>query len=253
MKISYYGYTDKGAVRDHNEDSILCNGEIFFNLDSGGMESTRSADSEKSAIVLSVADGMGGHSSGEVASKMTLEKLKDGTSFKKKMPSGEISNLIREIHKDVNKYSVGKSLYRMGTTLTGCYISDGTFFVFNVGDSRVYRLNSKELAQVTQDHTASAEAGLAIKSNFITSCIGGGLEDITLDIFDLSGKIRAQEIFLICSDGLIESLTDPEIKNLIDKFKSDLKILCNSLIEASIQRGSADNISCVLFQIDALN
>ncbi|NBU99069.1 MAG: serine/threonine-protein phosphatase, partial [Spirochaetia bacterium] len=77
MKIEYIGLTDKGRVRDHNEDSYLANGKIFTSLDHGGDESITIVEVTNSPLIFAVADGMGGHEGGEVASNMALELLKE--------------------------------------------------------------------------------------------------------------------------------------------------------------------------------
>ncbi len=251
MKIKYSGLTDKGSVRQANEDSILLN-EIIVNYEDH-FEMTEVADKELTAeaMWLAVADGMGGHEAGEVASRITLEKLKDTFIDKgsELLNNGDkLKEVIGRIHAEVNLYGESAGNKGMGTTLVGSIFNLEKFLLYNVGDSRVYILRNGYLQQKTRDHSLKEQANIEAAKNIIVSSIGGGKDDIIIDIYDLSGQVKAGDLMLICSDGL----TDIDLEANYDEFESivadnvdDLPAMCKKLLLYSLDKGSSDNISII--------
>jgi len=251
MKIKYSCLTDTGPVRKINEDSLYLNGEIINMLDSYISPEITEMNITGDVTCFSVADGMGGHEAGEIASRMTLEKFsalikKHGNTLIDE--SDLLKKGIEGIHAEINEYGYTTNKTGMGTTLVGAIFNNEKFIVFNVGDSRLYILRDGYLVQKTRDHSLFEQLGGNTPKNYITSSIGGGVENITIDIFDLAGKVRKNDLIIICSDGLTDFNLDEiydEFEALINGTKDDLKVLNRSLYKNALDHGSADNISVI--------
>jgi protein phosphatase len=251
MKIEFIGLTDKGRVRDHNEDSYLANGKIFTSLDRGGEESITQVEITNSPLIFAVADGMGGHEGGEVASNMALELLKEKiVSLPEENTIEFIRSTFQEIHSEVLRMGREMDKNGMGTTLTGCIFWKTKFFVFNIGDSRVYRFRGDYIAQLTRDHSLREETGDdTLQKNIITSCIGGGVEEIRIDVTDFSSKIAEGDLFFLMSDGIVDSLTDDDLELIFQNKESSISDTLNQVLELSLNKGSTDNVTGILIMI----
>jgi len=254
MKITWNGLTDKGSVREANEDSVYLNGDIV-SMQDNFQSAVYKGDITGNVLCFAVADGMGGHEAGEIASRMTLEMLSDeisrnGARFLKDPEL--IKTSITGISGEINRYAASTAKWGMGTTLVGLIFNDEKFFVYNVGDSRVYILRDGYLSQKTRDHSLVQQVGGNAPKNLITSSIGGGSDRITVDIFDLTGKVRVNDLFIICSDGLTDFDVDKfydEFELLINENKNDLSLLNKSLFDYALKQGSADNISVISIMV----
>ncbi len=254
MKIEYCCITDKGTVRKTNEDSILCNGEIINFRDHYESPEVFLKDVGDDVICFSVADGMGGHEAGEIASRLTLEKLAEeiknnGVSL---LNDDMLKSVIEKIHVEITEYGSKSGKKAMGTTLVGTLFNNSRFIVFNVGDSRLYTFRDGYLAQKTRDHSLAEQMGGSVPKNYITSSIGGGISNITIDIYDLTGKTRGNDLVIICSDGLTDidmERSYDEIESLMQSNIEDLKKLNSELLNFSLSNGSSDNVSLITVKI----
>jgi PPM family protein phosphatase len=251
MKLEYIGLTDKGRVRNHNEDSYLANGKIFTSLERGGEESITEIELIDYPLIFAVADGMGGHEGGEVASNMTLELLKEKmVSLPEDITIEFIRTTFLEIHSEVLRMGIEMDKIGMGTTLTGCIFWNSKCFIFNIGDSRVYRFRGDYIAQITRDHSLREETGdETLQKNIITSCIGGGIEEIRIDVTDFSSKLAIGDLYLLMSDGIVDSLTDDDLETCVQEGRGDLKKLLETLLLLSLDRGSTDNVTAICLKI----
>jgi PPM family protein phosphatase len=251
MKLEYIGLTDKGRVRNHNEDSYLANGKIFSSLNRGGEKSITIIELTETPLIFAVADGMGGHEGGEVASNMALELLKEKIVFLPEENTIDfIRNTFQEIHMEVLRMGREMDKNGMGTTLTGCIFWKTKFFVFNIGDSRVYRFRGDYIAQLTRDHSLREETGdETLQKNIITSCIGGGIEEIRIDVTDFSPKIADGDLFFLMSDGIVDSLTDDDLEACFQSKAKSISDTLTNVLELSLDKGSTDNVTGILIHI----
>lgn len=235
--------TDIGRYRKLNEDSYF----IYRNeLLVGGM----------------VADGMGGHNAGEVASKMAAELIKSGImdGFYPDMDYVEFSELVRRVFQEVNEEiyrmsKVSRNTTGMGTTATAAFVYKGKLITANVGDSRVYRVKDGEIKQLTKDHSYVEEllemgeispelAKNHPQKNYITRALGTEAfvkSDILINDYD-------GEIIVICSDGLTNMLADNQIADIVTE-NEDFENAAKALVKLANQKGGADNITCVVFEV----
>lgn len=238
-----------GRVRDHNEDSYLCN--------------------EKEGLFL-VADGMGGHASGEVASEIAIDRMEEfiirSRSSSMEWPQGYRQDLTLEqncllagalyANRHINEIADrNPSMEGMGTTLAGVILEGDHLAGVNVGDSRLYRIRDTQMRQITVDHTVVGEkvrAGILTKDeakthpqrHILTSALG--IHDVPrIDVFHT--EIRAEDLYLICSDGLYDMLDDNEILAIISSIREKgLHEAGLSLVQKANLAGGLDNITVVL-------
>ena len=232
--MRYAALTDVGKKRNLNEDSYIADGAIF-----------------------AVADGMGGHRAGEVASAMALDALLSGLNkrsretFEEKLV-GAIKLANQRVHEKAERDAARRG---MGTTLTIAVPLDGKLYVGHVGDSRLYLLRDGKLRQLTNDHSLVAqmvesghlkpeEAESHPQRSIITRAIGAEA-DVVVDV--IVEDIFPEDRFLLCSDGLNTMLGDNEIAEVL-KDKEDLTEACRELVEWANDRGGNDNITVVLFE-----
>lgn len=201
-------------------------------------------------FVVALADGMGGHNAGEVASEETLRNLK---FYVGDLPHGlsseAVMDAMREWLHSINQMIGSRgydneALREMGTTLVGILFYEGRFYWMNCGDSRLYRMHDGRLQQVTTDHSLNSLTGSAKHSNVITNCIGAGCKNSYIDMCDFTADVQDGDEFLLCSDGLIDMVADDIIERLMNEGAT-----ANSLCEAAIEAGGYDNVSTCLLQV----
>ena len=234
-----------GCVRHDNEDMILA-GYKFIRDDE---YRTQLELGERDRYMMAVADGMGGHLSGEVASSDVLHNLQ---FFFSDLPVGlnassfneMIVGWLESINMILDSKGKADEQYKgMGTTLVALTYYDGDFYSMNCGDSRLYRLRNEELVQLTTDHSLSSLMGDQKHSSVITNCIGGGCTSSYIDVVHIV-DIQDGDTYLLCSDGLTDMMSDNRLSILLAE-GADANDLCN----AAIVRGGFDNVSACLIKV----
>lgn len=237
MDVETAARTDTGRVRDHNEDSVR------VAPTSGGR-------------LLALADGMGGHNAGEVASELALETFVDrvGESLADADPADALADAALAADQAVREAAEGDPERNgMGTTLVAALLgADGATLV-NVGDSRAYRVDGASLEQVSVDHSvvqelveageiSPEEAESHHQRNVISQALGAG-SGVDPDTFDIT--LAEGEAVLLCSDGLTEEVPDSTIGEVVAETDS-LAGAASALVRAANERGGSDNVSVVL-------
>jgi len=246
MKLSISAASYVGSVRENNEDMILVDQKFIRNDKFWTMTDT----AENDRYLIALADGMGGHSSGEVASSDALHNLQYYFSdLPPKLSVEDFNEAIFGWLTSINNIieSMGHSDARydgMGTTLVALAYYNKNFYWMNCGDSRLYRLHGSALKQVTTDHSLSNLVGSEEHSNVITNCIGGGCKMSYIDMVQCTPEIVSGDVLLLCSDGLTDMLTDHEILMLLES-GADAAKLC----KAADMAGGFDNISVVVIKV----
>lgn len=237
------GFTDKGRERSRNEDKYL-------------------VLSGKEAALLAVADGMGGHQAGNVASSLAVQVLE---SFWEEFdPSENISqdrlaeivqNLVLEANRKImDEASTDEAKNGMGTTLTVAMIKDGSAVIGHVGDSRAYAIKGGQISHLTQDHSllqqmlqqgsiSPEDAEGHPQRHILTRALGVD-PGVKVDLAKF--KMEEESILLLCSDGLTSLVADEEILKVVDKNDSDLESKASTLVDMANKRGGYDNITVVL-------
>ncbi len=250
--IEFAAVTDIGKIREKNEDNVLISSDLGLGV---------------------VADGMGGHSAGEIASsiavsvlaetirKINMGALKIPDTFLPKLAPTERKLLMAANLSNAAIYSTAQSsdIYKMmGTTLTGVLFDKDCAIAVHVGDSRIYLYRDNKIVQITTDHSLAMEhvrRGLLSKAdadkskiqNVLTRAMGIK-KNIEFDL--LKFPVHAGDVLVLCSDGLYKGLTEQAIGEILAKDK-DMPIvkLCKHLVRISNERDGQDNISAVVIKI----
>jgi serine/threonine protein phosphatase PrpC len=252
MQVKAFGLSHVGRQRQHNEDSYLV---------------------EDDAKLFLVADGMGGHAAGEIASRIAVDSISefilhsksdDGTwphaydehfrrSTNRLMAAVRLANtrVLEAMRKDAR-------LRGMGTTVVACLVDDDLISVAHVGDSRAYLIRDKRLSRITNDHSwvfEQVQAGMLTEAeaekhplrNVITRALGGALQ-VSPD----ASEIEAQpgDVYLLCSDGLTGMVSEDEILRVVTQNDGDLKKACHQLIDVANEHGGLDNVTAVLVRTE---
>jgi len=240
--MDYYGATNRGRIRENNEDHFHAQNGLFI-----------------------VADGMGGHKAGEVASRLSIEtfvryfdthtgrvSLPNNRSIKKKLLES-----VLEANKEVFRQSIASTkYYGMGTTFTACSINKDTAHIVHIGDSRAYLCRDNNLKLLTSDHNfvgemfrrgeiTYEEAFNHPKRNYLTNVLG--IEGKVIPDY-LSQKLSDRDMLLLCSDGLNSMLRDEQILKLLKKYP-DPETAVNKLIEYANRKGGRDNITIIAIKL----
>ena len=237
-----YAKTDIGAKRQTNQDYIFCSMQPVGSLPN----------------LFIVADGMGGHKAGDLASRYTVEKFLDSVKGSEaENPISIIDEAVRYANLAVmDKAKESIDYEGMGTTLVVATFIDKSLYIANVGDSRLYIVNN-EIQQITRDHSLVEEminlgeidrrnARTHEKKNIITRAIGVDSE-VVADFFEV--EYSKGDIILMCSDGLSNMIEDEDMKMIINE-GNDVSEIANKLIEVANNNGGKDNISVVLVEPD---
>jgi protein phosphatase len=240
MKFDVWGQTDVGLKRENNQDSILV---------------------DRNVSLFIVADGMGGHRGGEVASAMAVEAVQEVVQEQLDAPGPHVAkDILRKAYQEASRRIFQKShhespeLRGMGTTMVAALALGNKIFIANVGDSRAYLFKDKNLWQVTEDHSLvndQIRAGIVdpnnpashIAKNVITRSVGFE-EQVEVDIVERD--LILGETYLLCSDGLSGLVSNERIAEICRKNQGQQ--IVNQCIEDAKNAGGDDNISVVVFQ-----
>lgn len=236
-----------GCVRSNNEDMVLA----YDKMVRSDVYRTEFMTENTDRFVIALADGMGGHNAGEVASEETLASLKFYLSdLPRGLAIGEFDEAmidwLQYVNKTINSRGhTDPALLEMGTTLVGVIYYGGSYFWMNCGDSRLYRLRNGHLLQLTTDHSLSNAKGEQKHSNIITNCIGAGCKSSYIDLFEFTSDFLPGDTYMLCSDGLNDMVPNVEIERLMNEGAT-----ANGLCEAAIEAGGYDNVSACMFTVN---
>lgn len=231
-KLNINAICDRGCVRLKNEDIVTIGGVML-------RDEKLSTDVEfggDAAFYLLIADGMGGHEKGEVASSMTLEHLRD--CFSKNEISAEdfvecITRSVRSISSKINAVAKDEGQFRMmGSTLTGVVWLGGKVWLINAGDSRTYLFRDGIIEQLSVDDED--------ENGFLTNCVGGGVYT-TLAVAEITDRLQDGDIILICSDGL----SDVANGDYLEYYLMNSETPAEDLANWAMKNGSRDNVSVI--------
>ncbi len=243
--IDFAGGTDIGRLREKNEDSILLCG--FEHSD---------------VYLFAVADGVGGHKGGDVASQIAVDTIREsvqkavlqassGGGYSEHWLELSLEHAINNANRKILEQQQDPDLYNMATTIVAILIKDGMMAISYLGDSRCYKYSHSKLTQMTQDHTILNESGYqhvdenSSYSHLITRALGlsDGIE-IEVECIPLI----SDTCYLLCSDGLTNCLSDQQINQLLNA-SYDLPECIDTLITYANDNGGIDNISAVLVRV----
>ncbi|MBL0172954.1 MAG: Stp1/IreP family PP2C-type Ser/Thr phosphatase [Gemmatimonadaceae bacterium] len=242
MQLSVAAGTDVGRIRAGNEDSLYAD-----------------ADSERGLFI--VADGMGGHAAGEVASEMAVQivarELAGTRDLAGPEPLAAMAHALREANRAIYERTIVEADKQgMGTTASCVLMGGGRWIIGHIGDSRVYLVRDGVFRQVTKDHSyvqEQVDAGFLTPeqaryhpySNVITRCVGANAA-VEADV--LQGELQNGDLYLICSDGLTGMVEDPQLKKIFETRATPGRMVDAMITEAN-RRGGLDNITAIVIQV----
>lgn len=272
LSVRTFGLTNQGRVRVSNEDQFLI-AELTKSMKvlhaSLPQPTTQRAD-ERGYLFI-VADGMGGHQAGEQASAMAVESIEafalNTLRWFFLLKGGEEHDVLKEFQaalqqadaKLCQEAAQDRELAGMGTTLTIAYSVGSRLFVIHVGDSRCYLLHGSELQRLTHDHTLVAEmisrgalqpeeAARHRLRHVITNVVGGHDVGVKVECHRL--ELEADDMLLLCSDGLTEMVADDRIAAVLQA-QRDPREACERLVAEANEQGGKDNITVVAARFEA--
>ncbi|MGF7057280.1 Stp1/IreP family PP2C-type Ser/Thr phosphatase [Brassicibacter mesophilus] len=236
--------SDVGKIREINQDS-------YFYCENDQLP------------IFVVADGMGGHNAGEIASNLAIQIIKEAYNRDKEkiiLKTLELPRFINEALKEANKRVFNESKKQecyqgMGTTITMGFIYEREIFIGHIGDSRAYLLRNEELLQLTQDHSLVAElvrngsisqeeARNHPQKNIITRALG---TDSNVNIDIVSRELEDKDTIILCTDGLTNMVSENRIREILLNCES-LEDGCNTLIDTANALGGFDNSTVVIIK-----
>lgn len=229
--------SDIGLVRGTNEDSYICEPPHLF----------------------VVADGMGGHVAGEIASKLAVTTISRYIKENDEELKGEelLKQAIVQANTSIYQLSLSKEEFTgMGTTVTAIYIEENNVYWGHVGDSRIYLLRNQEFNQVTNDHSlvwelvqsgniTKEEAKIHPKRNMLTRAVGTSCL-IKIDTGTI--ELKPDDMILMCTDGLTNMVSEQDIFKLLATRQENLECIVNELIVNAKNAGGSDNITTILLK-----
>lgn len=247
MKYECSWITHTGFVRMNNEDALT-------------------VKETNGRYLLAVADGMGGHACGEVASNTIIKHLESYSDFI--LRSATASELERTLAIVLNKaisdcrkiITERPECVGMGTTLVLSVILDEKVFIYHIGDSRAYHIRTNRVEFVTKDHTVAQELldkGLITKETFkydprkhiLTKCIGGfSFEELQVSLEYEKMLLPADKV-LLCSDGLIDMVDTEVILEIVNQETKSVQERAEMLLNAALSAGGIDNVSIILLEV----
>ncbi|MCZ7682591.1 MAG: protein phosphatase 2C domain-containing protein [Sandaracinaceae bacterium] len=272
VEPAVFGISDVGKVRKHNEDSFLVaqlERSMRVYQSSRPVSDGSKVKGPPQGWLLMVADGMGGHAAGEVASAMTIDALaryaftlmpwslprsKDDS----RILAAGLREAVKQCQEQVRQAAAtGTGKHGMGTTLTMAYVTWPNLFVVHVGDSRMYAFREGQLHQVTRDHTlaqqlvdskvmSEAEAETSDFSNILVNAVGGDSDELRVELHH--AMLFPSDVVLLCSDGLTKHVPRERIAEALSSVAqgTEVQVAARSLIDQALAEGGTDNVTVVI-------
>lgn len=239
-----------GKVRKNNEDNFYFDGKCLEQEHSGLKYPACMESSLKGGLSFAVFDGMGGENFGEIASyaaarqmQLTERTLADFFIPERKY----LERVIEQLNDAVVNAQKEMCTDRMGATMVSLYFSGRYVYVCNLGDSRAYRLRDGEFLQISEDHVEKLP-GREHRKAPLTQYLGFNIEEIQLEPYIAKGELKKGDVYVLCSDGLTDMLTNFEISDILLKSR-DMESCVQQLIQSALDCGGRDNITAIVCRV----
>ncbi|MFH0994364.1 MAG: protein phosphatase 2C domain-containing protein [Pseudomonadota bacterium] len=254
--VRHFEKSDIGLQRRNNEDSLLIVDQHCNHY-----------DLQKYGMFFVVADGMGGHAAGEIASKMACEEavsayyhddLSQTNVDDSELKIRKLEKSIRSAHGQIiSAAREQKELRGMGTTLSALVLTENKALIAHIGDSRIYRYRKKTCERMTVDHTKNQDlidSGKiqpghenSLYYGYILTQALGGYDDLT-EVFTRVENVQRGDVFLLCTDGLHDLVTDNEIQEILTANLTP-QTTCDELVQTATRKGGNDDITVIVIQL----
>jgi serine/threonine protein phosphatase PrpC len=255
-----FGRTDLGLVRTSNQDHFLI-AELARTMwvHQTSLPQPHTQYGNRRGHLFLIADGMGGHKGGEIASALTVTTVENFmlNVFRK---AEDFQTALKEAHARImDEAASHPEVSGMGTTLTMAVSNNWKLFVVHAGDSRCYLFRSKTLKQITTDHTIVGEmiqrgvlkpedAAHHMYRHVVTNAVGGSQRIVRVEVQEID--LQPEDVVLLCTDGLTDMLSDARIAAILES-EPDSHIACDRLVNEALKEGGRDNISAIVAHFDA--
>jgi len=273
LAVRSFGLTDRGKVRDSNEDHFLIAelGRTLWVRQTSLPQPTTQHGRNRGYIFL-VADGVGGNQAGEVASALSVATIEEFVLHLLKrfsnLKAGDEEAVLRDFQSALRQ--VDSRLFEeaahhpefasMATTLTVAFVSGWHLFVFHAGDSRCYLLRGRRFGQLTDDHTLAGDLARhgIIKAeevsqnayrHMVTNVLGGSASGVEVEVRRVD--LETGDVMLLCSDGLTDMLSDEQISAILQD-ELEPQSACERLVAEANARGGKDNITVIVARFEAV-
>lgn len=239
-----------GKIRKKNEDNFYFDGKCLEKKNNGLKHPVFTEDTLKRGLSFAIFDGMGGEHYGELASyaaarrmQLTERSLADFFVPEKQY----LKHLTAQLNEAVVEAQKEMCTQRMGATMVSLYFSGQYVYVCNAGDSRAYRLRDGEFLQLSVDHVDKGPVGESKKAP-LTRHLGMDPEEIRMEPYIAKGEIKKGDMYLLCSDGLTDMLTNFEIAHIM--LKSEDPAACvQALVDSALAHGGRDNVTVIVCKL----
>ena len=229
-------HSRRGSDRKQNEAACGIGAIFLFGKDTNIGQ--KSVELSQLPFLATLADGLGGHSSGDIASRTAIEHLND--IFKSSRGEFKIDEAIADVHHHIHELKEGSSgPYAMGTTIVGAVINEEHCTIFNVGDSRAYWVHDAGINQISEDDVYPGE-----RTGILTQCLGGG-NPLTPKPHLIQQDIRSGDILVLVSDGITDAVPDDVIKSVVSERSPECAF---NLCEEANRLGGSDDASAIICQ-----
>lgn len=239
-----------GKIRKNNEDNFFFDGKCL-EMENNGLKNPAYIETPvKRGLCYAVFDGMGGENFGEVASYAAARQLQqtERTLGDFLIPERKYLNrLSLSLNEAVLRAKREQRTDRMGTTMVALYFSGRYVYVCNIGDSRAYRLREGEFLQLSEDHV-ERRPGREHRKAPLTQHLGIDPEDMLIEPYIAKGELKKGDMYLLCSDGLTDMLSNLEISCLMHE-STRVDECAGQLIQAALEKGGRDNITVIVCRI----
>lgn len=242
-KIYYSCSSHVGKSRSVNQDNFICNGKYMAEDEKPFTFPLTGTLIEDNPSMIGVFDGMGGEERGEVASYIAAKCAAEISIGEK--PLDDLLEFCKSANEKICNYATENDFLAMGTTAALLIFNKSEIALCNIGDSKIYRFAEKKLEQISTDHYAVAAHGLKPP---LSQNLGIPVTEMVIAPHIARGFYNDGDIYLLCTDGLTDMVTEEEIENILLNTAFDESI--NRLLEKALDKGGKDNITIILCKVE---
>ena len=241
--INYHYVSHIGKHRKGNQDNLLCDGQYLDCRNVGTFQIEQGSQMSSKAPIFGVFDGMGGEECGEMASYIAAKELSEFV-FDKNLKKG-LDDFCGHANAMICQYIAENDLLSMGTTAAILKFAKDKIYLCNIGDSKIFQLSDGSLKQISYDHVCISAFG---KKPPLSQNLGIPESELNISPYIATGEYHNGDIYLICSDGLTDMLTVPDIEKILCEKKG--LVAAEQLLKQALDNGGKDNITFILIRIE---
>ncbi|MCR5107414.1 MAG: protein phosphatase 2C domain-containing protein [Lachnospiraceae bacterium] len=244
FEISYCLICDIGRRRQINQDNFIADGVYLKNHERSMEKPLKGVSTGDKGLLIGVFDGMGGEECGEMASFLASECAAGIEKRADEDPIDMLLTLCEKANEKIYRYARDNNIQSMGTTGAMLYFDNNGITLCNIGDSRIFRLVSGELKQISVDHVAPYKIG---NKPPLSQNLGIPPEELQIEPYVATGELMDGDTYLICSDGLTDMVSEDEISRVIST--NTIEDATITLLNTALENGGRDNITIILCRV----